>query len=94
MRMNLQGIARFLPPACLARSWPQATLIVCLGCLQMAGDIFDLPRRQGSRSRIPHVAGAEGIHDAERVRDFLVDLRAARLGREEWRDRPAIDPGS
>ncbi|MDE0224572.1 MAG: hypothetical protein OXP28_05495 [Gammaproteobacteria bacterium] len=43
MRMNLDAIARFLPPAFLARSWPQATMIVCLGCLQMAGDIFDLP---------------------------------------------------
>ena len=43
MRMNFDAIARFLPPAFLARSWPQATMIVCLGCLQMAGDIFDLP---------------------------------------------------
>ena len=55
--MNVKTIARFLPPAFLARSneiatrvlghnirsWPQATMIVCMGCLQMAGDIFDLP---------------------------------------------------
>ncbi|MCY3821310.1 MAG: hypothetical protein OXH52_18475 [Gammaproteobacteria bacterium] len=43
MRMNAKPIARFLPPAFLVRSWPQATMIVCIGCMQMAGDIFDLP---------------------------------------------------
>lgn len=43
MRMSINAIKRFLPPAFPASSWPQATMIVCLGCLQMAGDIFDLP---------------------------------------------------
>lgn len=55
--MNVEPIARFLPSAFLKRSkgvaawvpghdirsWLQAAMIVCIGCLQMAGDIFDLP---------------------------------------------------
>lgn len=56
MRLNVKTIARFLPafltrsnevaarvPGHDIRSWLQAVVIVGMGCLQMAGDIFDLP---------------------------------------------------